>query len=71
MAVKDGRRAYIQATDSLYDEATHERELSSLQAIQDAYPKMVVVRMGSYDSDVDGIRIVSAREFFLGDVVMG
>ena len=29
-------------------------------------PKHVVVRQGSCESDADGIRVVSARDFFLG-----
>ena len=66
VAVKDGERRYIQVADNLASESTRERELAPLRAIKDAYPKMVVVREGTYEDDADGIRIVRAREFFLG-----
>lgn len=65
VAVKDGETTYMQVADAMYDESTRERELAPLRSIRDAHPKMVVVRLGSYDSDIDGIRIVGAREFFL------
>ena len=67
VAVKDGERRYIQVADSLAAEPTKERELAPLRAIRDAYPKMVVVREGAYADDIDGIRIVRARDFFLGE----
>lgn len=65
VAIKDGERMYIQATESMSDERTRERELAALRSLRDAYPKMVVVRAGVHEDDVDGIRIVSARDFFL------
>lgn len=66
IAVKDGRLVYIQVTDEMLSEATRERELRPLRSIRDAYEKMVVVRQGSYEPDVNGIKIVSAKDFFLG-----
>ena len=42
-----------------------EREIASLKSIRDNHEKIVVVRQGSYDTDIDGIRILSARDFFL------
>ena len=65
VAIRDGERRYIQVSDSLASESTRVRELGPLRSIRDAYPKCVVVREGSYEDDVDGIRIVRAREFFL------
>lgn len=65
VAIKDGERMYVQATESMADQATRDRELAPLMAIKDAWPKMVVVREGAYDSDVEGIKIVKARDFFL------
>lgn len=67
VAVRDGERRYVQVTDNMMDERTRERELAPLRSIRDAFPKMVVVREGTYGTDVDGIRIVGAREFFLPD----
>lgn len=67
VAVRDGERRHVQVTDNMMDERTRERELAPLRSIRDAFPKMVVVREGTYGTDVDGIRIVGAREFFLPD----
>lgn len=65
IAIRDKQRLYIQVTDSMESDETRQRELAPLKSIHDAFPKMVVVRKGSYVTDVDGIRILSAREFFL------
>ena len=48
-------------------EGTRERELAPLRSIRDSYEKMVVVRQGSYDADINGIKIVRARDFFIKD----
>ena len=66
VAIQDGRRVYLQVADNLYAGETLERELAPLRSIHDAFPKMVVVRQGSYDSDIDGIQILGAQRFFLG-----
>ncbi|WP_418924343.1 hypothetical protein [Ellagibacter isourolithinifaciens] len=64
-AVKDGRVLYVQATDEMRASETREREIAPLKSIRDNHEKIVVARQGSYDTDIDGIRIVSARDFFL------
>ncbi len=64
IAIKDGQKKYIQVTDNLSSEAVRERELAPLRAIRDAYSKIIVVRQGSYESEIDGINIVSAKNFF-------
>lgn len=65
VAVKDGRIVYIQVTDEMFSESTRQRELAPLQSIKNAHEKIVVVRQGNYEADIDGIKIVSARDFFL------
>lgn len=65
VATKDGRVLYVQATDEMFASETRGREIAPLKAIRDNHEKIVVVRQGSYDTDIDGIRIVSARDFFL------
>lgn len=65
VAIKNRERLYIQVADEMTDESTRKREVSPLKTLQEAFPKMIVVRKGSYDDDIDGIRIVSARNFFL------
>lgn len=62
-AVKDGRVLYVQATDEMRASETREREIAPLKSIRDNHEKIVVARQGSYDTDIDGIRIVSARDF--------
>lgn len=64
-ATRDGRVLYVQATDEMFASETREREIAPLKLIRDNHEKIVVVRQGSYDTDIDGIRIVSARDFFL------
>ena len=65
VARKDGETVYIQATEDMSDPGTMERELAPLRSIRDAFPKIVVIGRGSYPTDVDGIRIVSAVDFLL------
>ncbi|MBR5260124.1 MAG: ATP-binding protein, partial [Eggerthellaceae bacterium] len=65
VCLREGEVLYVQVADSMADEATRERELAPLRAITDNHPKWIIVRQGSYPSDVDGIRIVRAADFFL------
>ena len=65
VATKDGRVLYVQATDEMLASETREREIAPLKSIRDNHEKVVVVRQSSYDADIDGIRTVSARDFFL------
>lgn len=65
VATKDGRVLYVQATDEMFASETREREIAPLESIRDDHEKIVVVRQGSYGTDIDGIRIVGARDFFL------
>ena len=66
VAVRDSRIVYIQVTDVMYSDQTRTRELKALRSIKDSYEKCVIVRQGSYDSDSNGIKILNARDFFLG-----
>lgn len=67
VATKNGRTVYIQATDEMFTEGTRARELASLRSIRDAHEKVVVVRRGDSETTEDGIRIMRARDFFLGE----
>lgn len=64
IAIKNAQRLYIQVTDDLSDEKTRERELAPLQSIPDNFPKFVVTRNRTLLTDVEGIRILSAQQFF-------
>lgn len=63
VATKGGRVLYVQATDEMLASETGEREIAPLKSTRDNHEKIVVVRQGSYDTDINGIRIVSARDF--------
>jgi len=66
IARRGTERIYIQVTDNMYSDNTMERELRPLKAINDAFPKLVVVGEGTHPENVDGIRIVGAVDFLLG-----
>lgn len=65
VATKDGRVLYVQATDEILQARPGGREIAPLKSMRDNREKIVVVKQGSYDTDIDGIRTVSARDFFL------
>ncbi len=65
VATKPKQRIYVQVTEDMRDEDTLQRELSALRRIGDEYRKIVVVLDGAYPSDIDGIEIVNAIDFFL------
>lgn len=67
VALRDGRTVYVQVTDEMDAGTTRERELAPLRAIRDSHEKVVVVRRGDNEVLDDGIRIVRARDFFLGE----
>ncbi|EFM46631.1 hypothetical protein HMPREF0580_0678 [Mobiluncus mulieris ATCC 35239] len=67
VAIKDSERLYIQATDDMPTPATQERELAPLRTLRDSYPKLIVTRKPQVVTDFAGIRVVSARDFFLGE----
>lgn len=65
VATRAETTCYVQVTDDMSDPTTMERELRPLFAVRDARPKSVVVMSGSYPVEVDGVRIISAADFFL------
>lgn len=67
VANRDGRVIYIQVTQEMLAEQTRERELAPLRSIRDNHEKYVVFRQGTYPPDFDGIRVLSAQDFFLGE----
>lgn len=66
VVVRDGRTVYLQVTDEMMADKTRERELGPLRSIRDAYEKCVIVRQGRYEADAEGIKIIQAKDFFLG-----
>ena len=62
----EGTRAYWQVAASVRDEAALERELRPLRELRDNYPKWIVTLDEDPPMDYDGIRQISAFDFFLG-----
>ena len=67
VATRRDERLYIQVCQSVLDETTFAREVASLEAIQDSFPKVVLVadrwKTGVTSS---GIRIVNVADWLLG-----
>ena len=66
IAEADGGRAYIQVSYLLSDNATKEREFSSLELIRDNYPKYVL-SMDQFNMSRDGIVHLNLLKFLLSD----
>ncbi|AUI66878.1 MULTISPECIES: ATP-binding protein [Glaesserella] len=65
VAEKDGERIYVQATLTINEEKTLEREFGNLLKIQDNYPKFVVT-MDEFDGNTfEGIECLSLRAFLV------
>lgn len=57
---------YIQVSLSVRDENTLKREIEALKKIDDNYPK-ILITLDQDNSDIDGIKIVSAIDFLMGE----
>ena len=66
VAERSDERRYYQVCGSLADEATIERELGSLERIDDHWPKAVLVYADSVIAGRSGIRVSSVLDFLNG-----
>jgi predicted AAA+ superfamily ATPase len=57
---------YFQVTNSCNDPKTFEREVRSLLALKDNYPKFIISLENVYSDNYDGIKIISLMDFLLG-----
>lgn len=65
VATKPNEKAYYQICASILDENTRERELKSLEAIPDHYPKFILTMDQNIYNDFSGIRVINIVEFLL------
>ena len=60
VAVSDGGLSYFQVAATVRDDATLQRELASLRAVNDQYPKFLLTLDDDPDADYDGIKRINA-----------
>lgn len=59
-------KEYIQVCENFTSESTKQREISSLKAIKDNYPKLVLSRTRQPEYDIDGIKVINLVDWLLG-----
>lgn len=67
IATKTDEKKYIQVTESMTAPETRERELVPLQKIPDNYEKIVIAMDTGMEQDQDGIKLINAIDFLLGE----
>ncbi|MCL2148654.1 MAG: ATP-binding protein [Methanomassiliicoccaceae archaeon] len=65
---KGGNKQYYQVTDNLYSPETIEREVRSLLATGDNYPKTIITDKPFELGEIRGIRVISLIDFLLEDL---
>ncbi len=65
VATKVNEKIYYQVSATILDEQTRDRELRSLQAINDNYPKLILTMDQPVFDDYSGIRIQNILDFLL------
>lgn len=65
IAERNGERKYIQVAMSVNDDETAKREFGNLEDIDDNYEKLLVTLRDSAPNTLNGIRMLSLRQFLL------
>ena len=66
MTLSPQGRSYYQVSASVRDSRTLERELASLRAVNDSYPKYLLTLDEDPDTDYEGIIRTNALQWLLG-----
>ncbi|MDO5588033.1 MAG: ATP-binding protein [Bacteroidales bacterium] len=67
VAINENDIVYYQVAATVRDEATLKRELSSLQQINDQYPKYILTLDEDPEADYDGIKRINALKWLMGE----
>ena len=67
IATKTDEKKYIKVTETMNAPETRERELAPLRKIRDSYEKIVIALECDLTQTQDGIKIIRALDFLLGD----
>lgn len=67
VAIDENDIVYYQVAATARDEATLKRELSSLQQINDQYPKYILTLDEDPEADYDGIKRINALKWLMGE----
>ena len=60
-------KIYYQVALTVRDKATLEREIRPLQMLQDDYPKVILTLDDDPARDIEGIKVINARDWLLGE----
>ncbi len=69
VAVKEGKKTYIQVSDDISREETFQREVKPLLSIKDAYPKLLIARTKHEESQYEGIRIIDMARWLVSSQI--
>lgn len=67
VAMKNGRKTYIQVSDNITNQETFNREVAPLLSINDAYPKILIARTKNDVTDYNGIEIIDIARWLLDE----
>lgn len=67
VAIDENDIVYYQVAATVRDEATLKRELSSLQQINDQYPKYILTLDEDPEADYDGIKRINTLKWLMGE----